>query len=85
MIKVELYSRDRKGKRKALVTKMFYTNFEKANAAVFALKRLSKMDDSIMVPVDRECYKEGITSKKVVNPYVGLIVSEPKFVYSIKN
>lgn len=74
MIKVTL------SKEKNVVYTIKYKNFQDANAAVFALRRLSTREQ-IKVPVDKACVKEGqFTYKQVQNPYYGLDVNiQPKF------
>ena len=62
-----------------------YKNYQEANDASFALKRLSFLE-TIKVPVDKECVKEGqFTFKNVKNPYYGLDVNiQQKFNQKLK-
>jgi hypothetical protein len=68
--------------RKVINTVM-YKNFQEANAAAFAMQRLSVLE-TIKVPVDKECVKEGqFTFKKIANPYYGktieVVANKSKF------
>ena len=49
-----------------------YKNFHEANQAAFAYQRLAVLE-TIKVPVDKDCVKEGqFTFKRISNPYYGM-------------